>query len=123
MYHISKQMTKKTTIITFLMVVTTILFLSCTNRQSKAPTGDIFDEANLPAAEKLIWDAMNIYNSNLIFALTDSLEETGDISAATACYYRGAAAANKGMLKMAERHLKKAVEGTAVAHPGVGKRI
>ena len=109
MYHISKQMTKKTTIITFLMVVTTILFLSCTNRQSKAPTGDIFDEANLPAAEKLIWDAMNIYNSNLIFALTDSLEETGDISAATACYYRGAAAANKGMLKMAERHLKKAV--------------
>jgi hypothetical protein len=83
------------------MVVIIIFFLSCTNRQSKAPTGDIFDEVNLPAAEKLIWKAMNVYDSNLILALTDSLENAGDISAVTACYYRGAAAANKGMLKVA----------------------
>ena len=95
------QMTKSKTIIAYLMVVVTILFLSCTSRQSKAPTGDIFDEANLPAAEKLIREAMNVYDSSLILALTDSLEKTGDISAVTACYYRGAAAANKGMLKVA----------------------
>ena len=97
------------------MVVIIIFFLSCTNRQSKAPTGDIFDEVNLPAAEKLIWKAMNVYDSNLILALTDSLENAGDISAVTACYYRGAAAANKGMLKVAEQHLKKAVSNSKPA--------
>ena len=99
------------------MVVTTILSLSCTSRQSKAPVGEvgsIFDEANLPAAEKLIWEAMNIYDSSIILALTDSLEATGDISATTASYYRGAAASNKGMLTVSEQHLKKA---TANSHP------
>ena len=93
------------------MVVSTILFLSCTSRQSKAPVGEaggIFDEANLPAAEKLIWEAMDLYDSSIIFAVTDSLEKTGDISATTASYYRGAAASNKGMLTVAEQHLKKA---------------
>jgi serine phosphatase RsbU (regulator of sigma subunit) len=99
------------------MVVTTILSLSCTSRQSKAPVGEvgsIFDEANLPAAEKQIWEAMNIYDSSIILALTDSLEATGDISATTASYYRGAAASNKGMLTVSEQHLKKA---TANSHP------
>ena len=51
---------------------------------------------------------MYTYNSKRILQLTDSLEEAGDISAITAEYYRGAATANKGMLKMAEHHLKKA---------------
>ena len=104
-------MTKRKATITFLMVVSTILFLSCTSRQSKAPVGeagDIFDEANLPAAEKLIWEAMGLYDSNRILALTDSLENTGDISATTASYYRGAAASNRGMLTVAEQHLKEA---------------
>jgi serine phosphatase RsbU (regulator of sigma subunit) len=97
------------------MVVITILLLSCTSRQSETSmVGDIFDEANLPAAEKQIWKAMNIYDSNQILALTDSLEKTGEISAITACYYRGAAAANKGMLEMAEEHLKKATDRSAL---------
>jgi serine phosphatase RsbU (regulator of sigma subunit) len=110
-------MTKRKATITFLMVVTTILFLSCTSRQSKASVGEIgsiFDEANLPAAEKLIWEAMNIYDSNIILALTDSLEATGDISATTASYYRGAAASNRGMLTVSEQHLR---EATANSHP------
>jgi serine phosphatase RsbU (regulator of sigma subunit) len=89
-----------------LIVVTIILFLFYSYRQSK--TGNIFDEANLPAAEKQIWKAMNLYDSNLIQDLADSLENTGDISAVTADYYRGAAAANKGMLTVSEQYLKKA---------------
>ena len=102
-------MRKNILMITALMAVITILFLSCTSRQqSEGPTGDMFDEANLPAAEKLIWKAMNVYDSQLILTLTDSLENTGDISAVTADYYRGAAAANRGMLTVAEHHLKKA---------------
>ena len=104
-------MTKGKATITILMVVTTIFFLSCTSRQSKDPVGEagsIFDEANLPAAEKLIREAMDLYDSSIILALTDSLENTGDISATAASYYRGAAASNKGMLKVAEQHLKKA---------------
>ena len=108
-------MSKSKTTITYLMVVITILLLSCTSRQSETSmVGDIFDEANLPAAEKQIWKAMNIYDSNQILALTDSLEKTGEISAITACYYRGAAAANKGMLEMAEEHLKKATDRSAL---------
>ena len=107
-------MTRNRTTIFYLMVAAAIVFFSCTERQKKAPAGDIFDEANLPAAEKLIRKAMNVYDSNLILALTDSLEDTGDISAVTACYYRGAAAANKGMLKVAEQHLRKA---TASSRP------
>ena len=93
------------------MVVSTILFLSCSSRQSKAPVGEIggiFDEANLPAAEKLIWEAMDLYDSSIILAVTDSLEKSGDISATTASYYRGAAASNRGMLTIAEQHLKEA---------------
>lgn len=92
-------MTIRKATIPFLTVVTTILFLSCTSRQSKAPVGEvggIFDEANLPAAEKLIREAMDLYDSSIILAITDSLEDTGDISATTASYYRGAAASNKG---------------------------
>ena len=108
-------MSKSKTTITYLMVVITILLLSCTSRESETSmVGDIFDEANLPAAEKQIWKAMNIYDSNQILALTDSLEKTGEISAITACYYRGAAAANKGMLEMAEEHLKKATDRSAL---------
>ncbi len=93
-----------------LMVVASILFLFYINRQNK--TGNIFDEANLPAAEKQIWKAMDVYDSNLILALADSLEKTGDISAVTANYYRGAAAANKGMLTVSEEYLKKATANT-----------
>ncbi|MBR4728764.1 MAG: serine/threonine-protein phosphatase [Prevotella sp.] len=51
---------------------------------------------------------MGLYDSNRILALTDSLENTGDISATTASYYRGAAASNRGMLTVAEQHLKEA---------------
>ena len=110
-------MTKRKETITFLMVVATILFLSCTGRQSKAPIGEegsIFDEKNLPAAEKLIREAMDLYDSSIILALTDSLEKTGDISATAASYYRGAAASNRGMLTTSEEHLRKA---TANSHP------
>lgn len=110
-------MTIRKATIPFLTVVTTILFLSCTSRQSQTPVGaagGIFDETNLPAAEKLIREAMDLYDSSIILAITDSLEDTGDISATTASYYRGAAASNKGMLTIAEQHLKKA---TANNHP------
>ena len=58
------------------MVALTIFFLSCSNRQSKSSAGEaggVFDEANLPAAEKEIWKAMNIYDSNMIRALTDTI--------------------------------------------------
>jgi serine phosphatase RsbU (regulator of sigma subunit) len=98
-------------------MVATILFLSCSSRQSKDPVGEagrIFDEANLPAAEKLIREAMDLYDSSIILALTDSLEATGNISATAASYYRGAAASNKGMLTVSEEHLRKA---TANSHP------
>lgn len=74
----------------FLMAVATIGLFSCTSRQENKPIGGIFDEANLPAAEKLIKKAMNVYDSSLILALADSLEKVGDISATKACYYRGA---------------------------------
>ena len=100
-------MTKSNSIIVSLMAAS-ILFLACTNRQGKGAAGNDFDMADLPAAEKLIWEAMYTYNSSRILQLTDSLEEAGELSAITADYYRGAATANKGMLKMAEHHLKKA---------------
>lgn len=100
-------MAKNNTIIASLMVVS-ILLLSCTSRQSKAPAADIFDETDLSAAEQKIRGAMSVYDSNLILAITDSLEEAGEISAVTAEYYRGGAAANRGMLKMSEWYLRKA---------------
>ena len=34
-----------------------ILLLSCTGRQSKTPVGDIFDESNISAGERMIVDA------------------------------------------------------------------
>ena len=90
------------------MITTIIFFLSCTSKQSNTPVVDIFDETNLPAAEQLIKEAMSAYDSQRILEITDSLEAAGEISAVTADFYRGGAAANKGMLKVAEFHLKKA---------------
>ena len=90
------------------MITTIIFFLSCTSKQSNTPVVDIFDETNLPAAEQLIKEAMSAYDSQRILEITDSLEAAGEISAVTADFYRGGAAANKGMLKLAEFHLKKA---------------
>ena len=84
------------------------LLVACTGRQAKAPVTDVFDETNLPEAERLIREAMSVYDSERIQEITDSLEEAGDISAVTANYYRGGAAANKGMLKVAEHRLKQA---------------
>ena len=101
-------MKKSCTYIVCLMVAS-ILLLACTNRQDKAPTVDIFDEVNLPDAEKQIQEAMSVYDSQLILSLTDSLEKAGAISAVTADYYRGGAAANKGMLKVSERYLRKVI--------------
>lgn len=34
-----------------------ILLLSCTGRQSKSPVGNLFDETNLSAGEKMIKEA------------------------------------------------------------------
>ena len=90
------------------MITTIIFFLSCTSKQSNTPVVDIFDETNLPAAEQHIKEAMSAYDSQRILEITDSLEAAGEISAVTADFYRGGAAANKGMLKVAEFHLKKA---------------
>ena len=90
------------------MITTIIFFLSCTSKQSNTPVVDIFDETNLPAAEQLVKEAMSAYDSQRILEITDSLEAAGEISAVTADFYRGGAAANKGMLKVAEFHLKKA---------------
>ena len=106
-------MSKSNNIIVSLMAAS-ILFLACTSKQGKGAADNVFDAANLPAAERLIWEAMYTYNSQRILQLTDSLEDAGDISAITADYYRGAATANRGMLKMAEHHLKKA---TANSNP------
>lgn len=45
-------MTKTKTTITYLMVVITILFLSCTSKQqSEVPTGEMFDEATVSFAK------------------------------------------------------------------------
>ena len=84
------------------MVVTTIFLLSCTHRQSETSMGDIFDEANLPPAEKLIQVAREAYNFDRVRVLADSLEKTGDISAVTANFYRGVVAFNRGLLKVSE---------------------
>ncbi len=92
----------------FLMVLATILFLGCSNRQNKTPLGDIFDETKFSAAEKLILEARDVYDIQRMMTLADSLEETGDISTVTANYYRGAAAVQGGMLKEAKRYLKEA---------------
>ena len=92
-----------------------ILFAACTDKPGTAPTkSGIFDQTNLPAAEKLMMEAMNDYNSRRIVTLADSLEATGDISAVAANYYRGVAAVNRGMLKMSLRHLR---EATANSQP------
>jgi len=99
-------MTKNRNIIVSLMTAS-ILFLACTSREDKDVAGNVFDAADLPAAEQLIWEAMYTYNSQRILQLTDSLKDAGELSAIAADYYRGAATANKGMLKMAEHHLKK----------------
>jgi len=101
-------MAKNKTTLSYLMIATIIFFLSCTSKQSNTPVVDIFDETNLPAAEQLIKEAMSAYDSQRILEITDSLEAAGEISAVTADFYRGGAAANKGMLKVAEFHLKKA---------------
>ena len=90
------------------MVVTTIFLLSCTHRQSETSMGDIFDEANLPPAEKLIQVAREAYNFDRVRVLADSLEKTGDISAVTANFYRGVVAFNRGLLKVSEQNLRKA---------------
>ena len=92
----------------FLMVLATILFLGCSNRQNKTPLGDIFDETKFSAPEKLILEARDVYDIQRMMTLADSLEETGDISTVTANYYRGAAAVQRGMLKEAKRYLKEA---------------
>lgn len=78
----------------------TILLVGCTNKQSEAPTGDIFDEANYPAAEKLLLEAIDNYDSPRMTWLADSLEKTGDISSVTANYYRGGAAVRKLLTTM-----------------------
>ena len=105
-------MSRNKTIVAYLMVVATILFLSCSDRQDKVPAGDIFDESNLPAAEKMIWEAVHAYDFDRVLMLADSFAMTGDISSVTANYYRGAAAVNNGKLKVAEKHLRNATADT-----------
>jgi len=84
-----------------------ILLLSCTGK-NKPPVGDIFDETNLPAAEKLVVEAVEAYDTDRIKTLADSLETTGDLSAVAANYYRAIAATNQGNLKEVVAHLKDA---------------
>ena len=92
-----------------LWVLAAILLLSCTGRQSKTPVDDIFDEANIPAAEKLILEAVDVLDAERMRTLADSLEQTGDISAITANYYRGGSAIYQDNLKEAESYLKLAI--------------
>ena len=95
--------------ISFLTIVAaTILFVSCSDKQNQAPAGDIFDEANIPAAEKILLEAVNVRDTERVRTLADSLEQTGDISAVTANYYRGASAIYQDNLKEAESYLKLA---------------
>lgn len=83
-------MTKSNNIIVSLMAAS-ILFLACTSKQGKGAADNVFDAAKLPAAERLIWEAMYTYDSQRILQLTDSLEDAGALSPITANYYRGAA--------------------------------
>lgn len=95
--------------ISFLTIVASIiLFVSCNNKQSQT-AGDIFDEADLPAAEKLIMEAVDVQDAERMRALADSLEQTGDISSVAANYYRGGAAIYQDNLKEAESYLKLAI--------------
>ena len=93
---------------TILWGLAAILLLNCTGRQNKSPVGDIFDETNLPAGEKMILEAQDNYDTKRWMALADSLGKAGAISAVTANYYYAGAAIHKGMLKEAEKHLKDA---------------
>jgi tetratricopeptide (TPR) repeat protein len=99
---------------TKLWMIAAILLLSCTGRQSKPPVGDLFDETNLSEGEKMIKEALDNYDMGRMMELADSLKEAGAISAVTANYYYGGAATNRGMLKVAEKHLK---EATANSNP------
>ena len=84
-----------------------ILLLSCTGK-NKPPVGDIFDESNISVGERLILDAQEVHDYKRMIILADSLGETGDISKVAALYYHGGGAANRGMLKEAQEHLKEA---------------
>ena len=94
--------------LTILWGLATILLLSCTDSQNKPPVGDIFDETNLTAGEKMILEAQDNYDTKRWMALADSLGKAGAISAVTANYYYAGAATHKGMLKEAEKYLKDA---------------
>ena len=91
-----------------LWIIAAILLLSCTGRQSKPPVGDIFDESNISAGERMILDAQDAHDYKRMIILADSLGETGDISKVAAHYYHGGGAVNRGMLKEAQKHLKEA---------------
>jgi len=93
---------------TKLWIIAAILLLGCTGRQNKPTAGDIFDETNLPAGEKMILEAQDNYDTKRWMALADSLGKAGAISAVTANYYYAGAAIHKGMLKEAEKYLKDA---------------
>ena len=41
----------------FIWMIAAILLLSCTGRQNKPLVGDIFDESNISAGERMIVDA------------------------------------------------------------------
>jgi hypothetical protein len=58
-------MTKSNKIIVSLVAVS-LLFLACSSRQGKDAAGHDFNAAKLPAAEKLIWEAMYTYDSQRI---------------------------------------------------------
>ena len=91
----------------FYLVVVAVLLCACNGKQDENPVGGILDEKNIPAAEKLIIKYLDLYDTDRIFALADSLEKTGDISAMTANYYRAGAAIYLDNLKEAEAYLKK----------------
>ena len=89
-------------------ILTTILLLACTGRQNKAPLDNIFDETNISEGDKMIKEALENYDTKRMMELADSLQKAGAISAVTANYYYSGAATNRGMLKVAEQHLKEA---------------
>ncbi len=93
---------------TKLWIIAAILLLGCTGRQNKPLVGDIFDESNISVGERLILDAQEVHDYKRMIILADSLGETGDISKVAAHYYHGGGAANRGMLKEAQEHLKEA---------------
>ena len=83
--------------------LTAVLLACCSVDKSKEASGNAFDESNLSEGEKMILAAIAEYDFKRVTVLSDSLQNTGDISAVTANYYHGAALTHSGMVRSATR--------------------